>query len=72
MTWFYRSKVGTFKIVQARDGRFSLWVNDELLGNYITPDQAADDVYMCATGHWPWDKQLEVTHPSDLGEWQKR
>lgn len=67
--WVYNSKVGTFKIKQRPDGRFSLHVGDEYLGSYISPQQAADDVFMCATGYWPWDRQLMVDHPEDLSEW---
>lgn len=69
--WFYKSKVGTFKIIPGSNGRYLLYIGDENLGSYHSPDAAADDVYMCATGHYPWDKQLTVTSPTDLGEWQR-
>lgn len=69
--WLFRSKVGTFKIALHNNGRFGLWIGDELLGSYHSPHAAADDVYMYATGHWPWDQQMMVLEPCDLGEWQQ-
>lgn len=69
MLWTYKTDVGRFWIKQERDNRFTLGINDNALGSYISPEQAADDVYMCATGHWPWDKKLNVSDPVDLSEW---
>lgn len=69
--WFYKTEIGTFKIIRQSNGRYGLWMEDDLLGNHPSPQSAADDVFMCATGHWPWDQRLMVTEPTDLGQWQQ-
>lgn len=69
MKWVYKTNLGTFSIVPARQGGFDLWIGDEHLGHYTTPHQAADDVYTCTTGHYPWDCLAPVTEPSGLDEW---
>jgi hypothetical protein len=69
MHWIYKSNVGTFWIKPDHNNRFILGINDDALGSYLNPIQAADDVYMCATGYWEWDKQLTVNCPTDLSEW---
>ena len=66
--WVYRTSVGTFSI-RPCNGGFNLWINDENLGHYTSAIAAADDVYMCATGHWPWDQRMIVDQPTDLSEW---
>lgn len=71
MHWAYKTNVGTFWIKLDRDNRFTLGVGDEALGSYISPEQAADDVFLCVTGHWPWDKQFTVLNPTDLSEWTR-
>lgn len=67
--WTYQTSVGTFWIKPNKNNRFTLGVNDEALGSYHSPHQAADDVFMCATGYWKWDNQLTVNDPTDLSEW---
>lgn len=69
--WACKTKIGLFKIIALSNGRYDLWINDVNLGNYSSPDAAADDVYNCATGWDDWDLQLMVDHPSDLSEWQR-
>ena len=71
MIWAYQTRIGTFWIRADRSGRFVLGVGDVGLGSYHSPHAAADDVYMCATGHWEWDRQGHVTEPTDLTEWQR-
>jgi hypothetical protein len=71
MVWVYKSKRGSFSIRRLQNGRFGLYVGDEMLGSYHTPEAAADDVFMCVTGHDPWDNQLTVDYPADLGDWQQ-
>lgn len=70
MTWSYKTNVGTF-IIQPWQGRFGLFINNDCLGSYHSPEAAADDVFMCATGHYEWDRRLSVNHPCELGEWQR-
>jgi hypothetical protein len=67
--WFYRAHCGLFTIRILRDGRHGLWLDDELLGSYTAPVQAADDVYMQATGAYEWDDQESVEEPTDLSKW---
>lgn len=45
--WHFSTRKGIFYIVP-KDGRFTVMFQDEPLGNYSTPQQAADDV---AGGH---------------------
>jgi hypothetical protein len=47
MVWSYKTRVGTFQIVE-RDGRFHAMLDDDDLGSYSYPWQAADDL---AGGH---------------------
>ena len=68
MRWTYRTRIGTFWIKLRSDGRFVLGIDEEALGSYVSAVQAADDVYMCATGHHEWDRQGTVTSPTDLSE----
>ena len=70
MYWTYRSNVGTFWIKPDGRGRFTLGLNSDALGSYHSAYAAADDVYMCATGYFEWDRKLSVMEPTDLGEWQ--
>lgn len=69
----YKTKVGTFIIKQSNDdpGVFQLWIGDELLGGYASPLQAADDVYMQATGYYEWDSlDPSQGYPHDISEWE--
>ncbi len=68
MYWTYKTNVGTFWI-KPDGNRVTLGIDDEALGSYLNAIQAADDVYMCATGWWDWDKHLTVYEPVDLSEW---
>ncbi len=70
--WIHRTSKGTFWIRPDGSGRITLGVDDEALGSYATPEQAADDVYCCATGYHPWDAQGTVNAPVDLSEWDYR
>ncbi|MBN1545731.1 MAG: hypothetical protein JW902_03635 [Syntrophaceae bacterium] len=74
MIYFYRTAIGTFAIRPDRNcrGNYCLWIDDEKLGSYLSPEHAARAVYVCATG-WPlWDDQQTVDHPADLSEWESR
>lgn len=69
-----KTRAGTFWIMPqpGSPGRYWLGVDDDALGSYASPMQAADDVYMHATGHHDWDKlDTKVNAPTDLSEWHK-
>lgn len=69
--YYYRTPVGTFLIVE-RLGRWHVIFNDESLGSYATPQQAADDL---VGGHtFSVGKGIDASKlgmSSDVGEWQK-
>ncbi len=67
--FYYKTDAGTFWIKQESNGRWTLRLNGEALGSYNSPEQAADDVYMQATGSYEWDSKDEILEPTDLGEW---
>ena len=68
--WSYKTRKGTFFIVE-RDGRFHVIYDDEDLGSYSTPEQAADDL---AGGHTSWPSSGvdpgELGISEDLGDWE--
>lgn len=71
MWWSLKTDVGTFSIKPV-GRKFVLFVDDKPLGTpQHTPDLAAHDVEMCATGHQPWDDQEAVGYPRNLDDWQK-
>jgi len=67
----YRSRFGLLAIRPARNGRWNLWIGDDIYGQYHSPIAAADDVYMQATGHYEWDDQDNLMEPCDLSEWTR-
>jgi len=69
LMWLYRSTCGLFTIKVEPDGRYGLWLEEELLGTYETAALAADDVYTQSTGAYEWDDQEPVEEPSDLSKW---
>jgi hypothetical protein len=71
MTYIYRSRVGVFFIVPNNQGGWWLGVDDERLGHFLSPQAAADAVYMQATGHYDWDCFPSVSGPTDLSEWER-
>ncbi len=73
MVWYYKTRVGTFHIRPDAYNRhrWSLWIDDENLGSYDSPDAAADDVYTQHTGWNEWDSLPSVTQPTDLTEWRR-
>lgn len=71
MTWYYKTKIGTFSITPNCDGRYCLNINDECYGFYDDPWDAADDVQSKVTGCSEWDMSdiQQDSIPSDLSEW---
>jgi len=71
MHFFYRTRFGVFSIRPAANGRWTLAMDSDALGSYATPESAADDVFVCATGHDTWDAQGSVNEPESLAEWER-
>jgi hypothetical protein len=68
--YIYRTKAGVFSIVQKK-GRWHIIYQDEDLGNYINPQQAADDLsgghtFSPSNGIDP----ATLGIPEDIGEWE--
>ena len=67
--WHYRTHKGVFYIVP-RDGQYEVIFDDDRLGSYPTPEQAADDL---AGGHTYWPSAGfdpgELGISDDLGDW---
>jgi hypothetical protein len=70
--FYYKTRIGTFYIRQSKDNPkiFHLWIGEELLGSYSSPINAADDVYMQATGYHEWDSLESADNPHDISEWE--
>ena len=68
--WHYKTKRGTVSIKQHKNGRYEVIYDQESLGSYKTPQQAADDV---AGGHTFMPSNGvdlgELDIPADLPEW---
>ena len=68
--WYFETKIGKFSILP-QNGRYAVYFEDENLGSYATPEQAADDV---AGGHTFWPSsgidpgELDIS--DDLGDWE--
>ena len=72
MEWFFRSRVGTWRI-RAHGGRFVAMWEDESLGSYHTPEAALDDL---VGGHtWSPSSGADSSKaglPDALSEWARR
>lgn len=67
----YNSPIGTFEIRQTGHLRYNLWMEEEMLGEYDSPESAATDVANFDTDYVEWDRfenELE-NFPKDLSEW---
>ncbi len=69
MKYIYKTRIGTFSILMQSGGRWGLWINDDLLGSYQSPESAANNVYTQTTGYYEWDSLDPVIEPCDLSEW---
>ena len=68
--YFFRTRVGVFSIVQ-RDNRWRLIFDDDILGSYLTSEQAVADL---ASGHFlPRSDTDPATLgvPADLSKWEQ-
>lgn len=67
----YNADIGTFTIKQVGHEYYELWLGEEMLGSYESPELAASDVADFNTGYIEWDlfKNEERNIPSDLSDW---
>jgi len=70
MIYLFNSPVGTFTIRSTENGLFETYVNETLLATYQTPEAAALDVSLHATGWNAWDVLPGGAEPANLCEWQ--
>lgn len=72
MIYYYRINQNyVFFIKPLIYGNFGLFINDNLLGSYISPHAAADDVYHHFTGFDYWDELTYLDdEPYDLSFWE--
>lgn len=70
----YKTKAGVFWIRRRPVANEGYWlgIDDTVIGMYVSPMLAADDVAMHATGWDAWDDlDGEVEPPHDISEWRK-
>jgi hypothetical protein len=67
----YETPVGTFSIRPIAKKTYGLLINDNLLGSYLSADEAADDVYRHNSGWSKWDDLHGSVQkaPVDLSGW---
>ena len=70
MSWRYKSEVGTFDI-RFEEGRYWLYLEDERLDSYPSPEDAASDVYTQTTGYFEWDDLDSPEMPAGLDDWEQ-
>lgn len=71
--YLYNADIGTFEIRQVSHELYQLWIMEEMLGDYATPEEAAADVAAFNTDYPEWDKlenELENV-PETLEAWSK-
>ncbi len=70
-TYTYNTDIGTFEIREVGHQLYELWIEDENLGFYDSPESAAADVAAFNTGYIEWDRfeNEEANVPADLGKW---
>ena len=69
--FIYRTRAGVFSIVN-RAERWHVMFDNDSLGGYASPQQAAEDL---AGGHTTWPSNgidpSTLGIPADLGEWER-
>jgi hypothetical protein len=68
--WVYHSPVGMFEIYPVFEDLYSLWLADEPIGVFKTPEKAARAVFFKHTGDRAWDGLITHSGPADLSEWE--
>lgn len=68
--WVFRTRYGVASVRQLSDGRYGAFWDDENLGSYLRPGQAAEDLAGGST-HWPSSGVNPGTLgiPDDLSDW---
>jgi hypothetical protein len=69
--YLFNADNGTFEIRQSGHERYQLWIGEEMLGEYESPEKAAGDVASFNTDYPEWDR-LENEYenvPRTLAEW---
>ena len=69
--YIYKSPIGTFKIKEYY-GRWQLWFEEEVYGEYESAVAAANNVYLHVTGCDEWDEldgQIS-DEPTDIAKWE--
>lgn len=71
--WIYNSPIGLM-MIRPKEGRYLLWIKNELCGSYSSPAKAADDVASFTTGCFEWDHLAYriSNYPADITEWDVR
>jgi len=70
MIYRYNSPVGSFTIRPAGSGQFELHINTTFVASYRSPEAAALDVSLHATGWKEWDLFPGCNGPQNLFEWE--
>lgn len=72
MKFFFRTRIGTFYIAQdPQNARWVIFYENESLGSYYTPSQAAEDL---AGGHTYTPSCGDTSRlgiPADIGDWER-
>lgn len=69
--YYYKSSIGTLKIVKIQGVYYFMFGDDETAWTgHTDPNAVADDVYCHATGCFEWDNS-NILGPVDLSEWNK-
>ena len=71
--YLYNADIGTFEIRQVSHELYQLWIEEEMLGEYASAEEAAADVAAFETDYPEWDKlENEVENvPAALSEWAR-
>lgn len=69
--YLFNADIGTFEIRQVEHELYQLWLNDEMLGEYASPEKAAEDVAGFDSGNPEWDKLENEWEnvPHSLADW---
>ncbi|HWI41206.1 MAG TPA: hypothetical protein VNX25_06920 [Verrucomicrobiae bacterium] len=67
--WVYPNRFGLFKIEILMNGKFGLFIDDDLVTIHDGPHEAAEAVFSCRTGFTPWDRLRPTPRPEGLEEW---
>jgi len=71
--YLYNADIGTFEIRKLSHERYQLWLDEEMLGEYASAEEAAADVAGFNTDYPEWDKlKNELQNvPLTLDDWAR-